>query len=69
MWDNPKYVSCGDGFGKWYLRVHVRSQLIHDGLGAVVEELIRVGDVVDVDPYHGRHRGLRPPPKGLRPLS
>lgn len=49
-----------------YLREHVRSNFIHDGLGTVVEELVSICHVVDVHLVHRLHWRLRPKFERLR---
>lgn len=48
-----------------YLHVYEWSQLVQDGLRAIVQELIRVGHIVHVDLDSGLHWRIRPPAERL----
>lgn len=48
-----------------YSRVDIGSDLIHNGLGAIAQEFIGIGDIVNVDGNLWLHWGLGPPAIGL----
>lgn len=56
------------GHGRWardYLHVNIWAKFVQYRLGTVVQELVRIGDVVDEDPDDGLNWGPRPPAERL----